>query len=205
MTNTNTAGLIISAGLSKRMGLLKPLISFDGLPFLAHIILKLNTVCQKITIVTGHESDSIKGEITEWLEHKENELQKKIIWCYNPDYKDGMLTSLQSGLEKLKNFNWIIYHFVDQPNIPQTFYTKFTDQIDESYDWIQPQYSGISGHPLLLSGRLINNILQLMRSESLRDLNKTYNIERKMWSCDFPEILQDYDTPQQLNNLIDKK
>ena len=205
MNKTKTAGLIVSAGLSKRMGLLKPLISFDGHPFLAHIILKLNQVCQKITIVTGHESDSIKNEIKEWLEQKGNELKDKIIWCYNPDYKKGMLTSLQNGLKILSNFNWIIYHFVDQPNIPHTFYTKFANQIDESYDWIQPQYSGISGHPILLSGRLINNILQLRTNESLRDLNKTYNIKRKMWSCEFPEILQDYDTPKQLNNLIENK
>ena len=200
MNQPTIGGLIISAGLSERMRQLKPLISFDDKPFLAHIILKLNTVCQKIVIVTGHQSDTIKNEINTWLKTHNKNLNN-IIWCYNPDFTKGMFTSLQRGLKELDGIGWILYHFVDQPNIPKQFYKQFVNQIDDEYEWIQPGYNSISGHPVLLSDKLVKPILRLSPTKSLRDLSKHKVVKRKIWSCNFPEILQDYDTPQQLKNL----
>ena len=56
-------GLVISAGLSGRMGKFKPLIEFDNKTFLEHIILKLDKICSRIIIVTGYRNDLAKKEI----------------------------------------------------------------------------------------------------------------------------------------------
>lgn len=194
-------GLIISAGLSERMGRLKPLISFNNKPFLAHIILKLTNVCQTIVIVTGNKADEIKDEITSWLKENDKAVLKKIKWYHNPDFEKGMLTSLQTGIAELKDFKWVLYHFADQPTLPELFYEQFVKQIDNSYDWIQPGYKNRPGHPILISSTLFKDIIELKPTQSLRDLVKNKNVQRTIWKCDFPEILDDYDTPQQLKKM----
>ena len=204
MAQNKITGLVISAGLSRRMGQFKPLISFDEKPFLIHIIQKLTAICQNIVIVTGHKSEYLKNEITDWLEKNNKTLIGKIDWTNNPDFEKGMLTSLQKGLQEHKDSDWILYHFVDQPAIQKRFYEEFSGHIDENFDWIQPQYKGQSGHPILISKKLIPKILKLDTNQSLRDIVKDEKLKRKLWNCTYREILHDYDTPQQLKRLTDK-
>ncbi len=49
-----------------------------------------------------------------------------------------MFTSLQTGLTAAINSDWILYHFVDQPGLPNKFYQEFIKQIDDEHNWIQP-------------------------------------------------------------------
>ena len=203
MNQPTITGLIISAGLSQRMGQFKPLISFKEKPFLIHIIQKLIVICQSIVIITGHKSEYLKSEINNWLENNNSTLKNKINWTNNPNFKKGMLTSLQKGLQGIDS-DWILYHFVDQPAIPKKFYEEFYTNIDENFDWIQPKYNGQSGHPILISKKLIPKIQNLKNTQSLRDIIKDEKLNRKLWNCVYPEILQDYDTPKQLKNLVNK-
>lgn len=194
-------GLIISAGLSGRMGRLKPLIEFDGKTFLEHIITKLDMICSKIIIVTGFQSNRIINETENRVKSGNKELLKKLNWQHNPDYEKGMLTSLQTGLKAAQSSDWFIYHFVDQPNIPEPFYSALAQQIDTEFEWLQPVYNGKSGHPIVISKKLTSSILSLTTNQSLRDLRQNVKIKQKKWLCNFKEILQDFDTPQQLKNL----
>ena len=203
MNQNKITGLILSAGLSERMGMLKPLIKIKNTPFLAHIIIKLSTVCQRIVIVTGYQSALIKNEITDWLKDNNRNLLSSLTWCYNADYKSGMLISLQAGLKHAVDSDWVLYHFADQPHIPQEFYKSFADQIEAAIDWIQPSFNAQSAHPVLFSSRLIPQIMKLQIHQSLRDLNNMGKLNQKKWNCDFPEILNDIDTPQQLKKLLE--
>jgi molybdenum cofactor cytidylyltransferase len=201
MNQPGIGGLIICAGLSERMGHLKPLISFNEKTFLAHIILKLNPVCQTILVITGNKSDRIKDETSAWFEKNHKDILGKVNWCYNPDYRQGMLTSLQKGISEMMDCKWVLYHFVDQPTLPESFYKQFFNQLDDSWDWIQPAFNNCSGHPLLLSASLFTKILKLKTSQTLRDISRDENVNRKIWKCSFPQILDDYDTPQHLKKL----
>jgi len=203
MIQNKVTGLLLSAGLSQRMGMLKPLIKLNNIPFLAHILVKLSSLCQQIVVVTGHQSALIENEITQWLKENNENLKISLNWCYNADYKSGMLTSLQAGLKDVNNSDWILYHFADQPHIPKEFYHAFIDQIEPAYDWIQPTFNNHSAHPLLFSKRVIPHILQLQKDQSLRDIDTENKLNRKKWACDFPEILKDIDTPRELKSLLE--
>ena len=72
-----------------------------------------------------------------------------------------MFSSLKYGLNVEINAEWILYHFVDQPGLPEEFYQEFTEQMDNDYDWIQPSYNSKNGHPLLLQSSIFNSILEL--------------------------------------------
>jgi len=202
MSQITVTALILSAGLSQRMGgRLKPLIDYNGSPFLVHIIQKVAAVCQEIVIVTGYKASFVQDEINERFEKNKQDLIKKINWCYNANFEQGMLSSLQKGLSVIHSADWILYHFTDQPTIPDKFYEEFIKQIHSNYEWLQPQYKGQSGHPVLFSQRLAERILALESNQSLRDISKDPKLKHKNWHCDFPEILTDYDTPGQLKEL----
>jgi molybdenum cofactor cytidylyltransferase len=189
------AGLIISAGLSRRMGDFKPLLVFEGKTFIKNISDKLIEFCDRIVIVTGYNKKAIEKEIGQF------EYGAKIEFAFNPDYQKGMFTSLKAGLKLIHNCDWIIYHFVDQPNIPFQFYTDFVKQIDLNYDLIQPGYKSRRGHPLLIKSELANILSGYDSESSLREFIMNESVKVKLWECSYPEILVDIDTPKDFSDL----
>lgn len=192
---TIVTGLIITAGLSSRMGKFKPLLQYEGKTFLHNIIRKLDSICDKIVVVTGHNRDSIETEL--------NSLPKrtKFKTIFNENYKDGMFTSLQKGLEFASNNSWILYHFIDQPTLPNIFYEDFLAQIDDNFDWIQPKLNSKNGHPILLNQKTINLILEAPQSSNLKEITHNSKIRKKYWDCNYSEIHDDIDTIERYNNI----
>ena len=190
------SGLVVSAGLSSRMEKFKPLLQYEGKTFLHSIISKLDSICDEIVVVTGHNRDSIETELN--LLQNKNEIKT----VFNENYKDGMFTSLQKGLENIKGNDWVLYHFIDQPTLPNIFYNDFISQIDNKFDWIQPKYHGKNGHPILLNNKTINLILEAPCSSKLKEISQNSNISKKYWDCIYSEIHDDIDTIELYNNLL---
>jgi CTP:molybdopterin cytidylyltransferase MocA len=183
-------GIIISAGLSGRMNRFKPLANYKGKSFLYNIISKLNSVCDKVIVVIGHESDRLQLEIRNELKGK----NRKIIFVHNKFYLKGMFTSLQTGLIAARESDWILYHFVDQPGVPLEFYSDFVNQVDRKHNWIQPMNNAKKGHPILFGKDLFNLIISEPDSSNLRELSHSDAFKKKFWECGYSEILQDIDT-----------
>ena len=194
---TKVSGLIIAAGLSSRMGYLKPLVEWNGKTFLSSIIDKLKIVCDNIIIVTGNESEKIEKYVKEYYSSDEN----TIACVFNPNYLKGMFSSLKKGTEASKNSNWIIYHQVDQPNLPSEFYQRFVQQIDKTYDWVQPRDNKDNGHPIIFGKSIIKKIRLAQNDSNLRVISNSSDIKKKYWECEYPEIFTDIDTKQDLYKL----
>ena len=192
-------GIIIAAGLSSRMGKFKPLLMYDGKTFLENIIDKLLIICEKIIIVTGHNSDLIVNLVN--LNYK----NQKVVCVINSDFQSGMFSSLKVGIESCINSDWIIFHQVDQPNLPLNFYKEFTDQIKIKYDWIQPIFEGRKGHPILFNNNVIEKILDANNNSNLREISKSKEINQYFWECSFNEILTDLDTPNDFKKFTEGK
>ena len=193
-------GLLIAAGLSSRMGKPKALLLQDDLPFAIVILKKMNLVCDKIVVVLGHSVEKIKIELQVFINNSD-ELKSSVKFVTNEQFDKGMFTSLKSGLNEVKNSEWILYHFVDQPGLPEKFYREFKDQIDDEYDWIQPTYKNEKGHPLLLHNSIFNSILEQPDDSSLKEISKSNKVKIKLWDCKHKEILQDIDYPSDLKQL----
>jgi molybdenum cofactor cytidylyltransferase len=190
-------GLLIAAGLSSRMGKPKALLLQDDLPFAIVISKKMILVCDKIVVVLGHSDEKIKIELQVFINNSD-ELRSSVKFITNEQYEKGMLTSLKSGLNEVKNSEWILYHFVDQPGLPEKFYREFRAQIDDEYDWIQPTYKNEKGHPLLIHNSIFNSILELPDDSSLKEISKNIEVKKKHWNCTHKDILQDIDYPSDL-------
>lgn len=201
-TKINISGLLISSGFSSRMGELKPLLEFEGLPFLVQIIKKMSTVCDKIVIVLGHEAESIESIVKKYL--VDLKLADRTNFVFNKNFEKGMFTSLQCGLGHLQNSDWILYHFADQPGLPEQFYKDFSLQIENEVNWIQPIIKGRKGHPILLGSQIFKTILKHPQNGNLREVIASSNLRKKLWECGYAEIFQDIDTMEDYKSLLNK-
>ena len=193
-------GLLIAAGLSSRMGKPKALLLQDDLPFAIVILKKMILVCDNIVVVLGHSDEKIKDALQVFIDNSD-ELISSVKFVTNEQFEKGMFSSLKCGLNKVKNSEWLLYHFIDQPGLPKKFYRELTDQIDNEYDWIQPTYNNEKGHPLLLHNSILNSILELPDDSSLIEISKNNKVKKKLWDCKHKEILQDIDYPSDLKQL----
>lgn len=204
------AALVISAGFSRRMQSFKPLLTYEGVPFIISIILKLYSHLKKIFIVTGYRREDIEETLYQWfyrlpepallqahhlLESEWNLLKDHVHCVYNADYDQGMFSSLQKGLSHCQDNHWVLYHFIDQPHIPRSFYGLFLQQISPDYNWIQPCYQHKKAHPLLLHHSLFPLILQERNTSSLQAISQHPLVKKKLWECQYPQVLQDFDSP----------
>ena len=138
------------------MKMFKPLADYKGKTFIHNIVTKLDKICSEIIIVTGFNSDELKTKTIKSLKNEnQSEVLKKIKFVFNESFQKGMFTSLQKGISEAKNCDWILYHFVDQPGLPNNFYPEFIKQIDSDYNWIQPSFKNQHGHPILIGRRII--------------------------------------------------
>lgn len=196
MNKPKINGLLIAAGFSRRMGDFKPLMEYDNNPYIVVITKKLLSVCETVVIVTGHKSIEIESTIK--LAFIENILFPRVKVLVNPSFEKGMFTSLQTGIKELIDSDWILYHFVDQPFHKEKFYKEFVAQVDDEYDWIQPVYDGKEGHPVIFRKTIFEKIITSSEDYSLRLIRDDGVTKKKKWECSYPQILKDFDTPEDL-------
>ena len=195
MNKRKINGLIISAGLSGRMGKFKPLLSYKSKSFIQNIVLRLDSVCDKIIIVTGYKANEVEEDINQL------NINSKIEFVFNSEYEKEMFISLQAGLQKADNCDWIFYHFVDQPGLPEVFYKKLVEQIDDRHNWIQPKIKEQKGHPILIRNDLFQIISDAPLNSNLHTISNNPKVNKKFWECGYTEVFQDIDTEEDYSKL----
>jgi CTP:molybdopterin cytidylyltransferase MocA len=210
-------GIVISAGISKRMGENKALMVYENLPFVIQIILKLSFVCDRIVVVLGYEKDEVKNQIRKHLnkpikyissgsfnliDYNIKKLKSKISCVVNNDFENGMFTSVKKGISKSAKADWSILHFVDQPGLPFSFYEDLVDNSDEKFDIVLPEYNSISGSPYLINSRIFHEIAKQDDKQNFYDFVKKSSFSVFNWNCPYNQVLQDVDTKTDYQNLI---
>lgn len=197
--------LLISAGYSGRMGKFKPLIKLNNKTFVSQITEKLLSVCQEVTIVTGYRNFDVEEEIRNIFQSENNELAERVKCVFNPDYKDEMFSSVQVGLASMQNSEWVLFHFVDQPGLPQSFYEELVDQIEDKYDWIQPVWDMKEGHPVLFNKKIIPMVLESPSYYRMKLIRSNDDVRKKYWISDYNLILEDIDTQDDLKKFLEEQ
>ncbi|MFZ0392010.1 MAG: nucleotidyltransferase family protein [Calditrichia bacterium] len=193
--------IILSAGLSSRMNAFKPLLVLGEHNFLHNIILKTAPVCRRVHVVCGYRAEELKKNYLQWSENIAFQYRQSVQFIDNPDYRKGMFTSLQAGIAAARRADWVLYHFVDQPHLPPEFYPAFIAAAGRTADWLQPVFRQKRGHPILLRNTLFKTILTASADENLKSLSRKLAIQKYDWDCPFPQILEDFDTPQDLKKF----
>jgi len=196
----NISSIILAAGKSGRIGEPKAFLNLNGHSFIREIISKLLPVSKKLIVVFGYEADLMKTKLLndEFIKR----FAEKIELVVNENYEAGMFSSLQVGLTKITDEDFVIIHQIDQPSLPEKFYLDFFNQLETKFDWIQPEYNGKSGHPIAINQRIVHKILAEEKKSNLREFKQKHSLNIKIWKCNYPEIHQDIDTLIDYKKLI---
>jgi len=189
--------IILAAGESKRMGFPKMLLTFNGRTMIENVIRNVTgSVVDNTMVVLGADREALI------------ELVKKssVKYCYNDNYKEGMLSSVKCGFRNLpSDFEAVLVFQGDQPLITP----KVINTIIEAYRLsgkgiVIPVYEKKRGHPLLINRKYRNKIEKLDTREGLRSLAYQFSDDVLEVKTDDSGILRDFDTYEDYKKEINQ-
>jgi len=155
--------MILAAGESKRMGKPKLLLPFGEKTMIEAVIDRvIQSRAEKILVVLGSNREKIEKKI--------GNLPLEI--AVNPDFKEGMLSSVQYGFHVLPEDAQAVLIFLgDQPSIPSEVIDRIIDAFRETGKGIVlPVYKGERGHPVLIDMKYRHEVKNLNPEVGLREL-----------------------------------
>lgn len=189
--------IILAAGESVRMGSAKMLLPFKGAAIIENVISSvLGSKADKILVVLGSYSSEIEKLIR----------TKPADYCYNENYKDGMLSSVKCGFRHIPvSSKAVLIYQGDQPMIS----SSTTDAIIDSYLASQkgiviPVYHKRRGHPLLIDIKYRDEIEKLNPSVGLRSLSYKFPKDVLEVVVNDPGIMRDIDTYSDYQKAINQ-
>ncbi len=184
--NINT--IILSAGQSARFGEPKYRLKFDSnRTFIEKIIAEyLAFGCEKIVVVTNSQSFSkiLSLEIVQ---------QNHIEVVINPTPEKGRFSSIKTGFSAIQIACPTFIQNIDNPFISKSLLQLMAHDL-ENHDGICPAYHGKGGHPLLLSEKLIKNLITKETNFDFKVFLKGFDIQKVEVSK--PEIVANINTIQ---------
>ena len=190
-------GLILAAGESKRMGFPKMLLTFNGRTMIENVIGNvIRSDVDNTMVVLGADRDTLI-ELVE---------KSPVKYCYNDNYKEGMLSSVKCGFRNLpSDFEAVLVFQGDQPLI----FPKAVNTVIEAYRHsgkgiVIPVYKNKRGHPLLIDRKYRNEIEKLDAHEGLRSLAYQFSDDVLEVETDNSDILRDFDTYEDYKKEINQ-
>ena len=149
-------GILLAAGQSKRLKNENKLIKiFKGKPLIHHALNSVqNSKIKKLIIVLGYQFKEVKKNI------KKN---KKIIFVHNKNYKNGMSSSIKSGLKKIskKDKGFIILQS-DMPFVKTSDINKiYNSIIRKKYLVHALKYKNRIGNPIGFDISILSKIKKI--------------------------------------------
>jgi len=189
--------IILAAGESKRMGSPKMLLPFMGITMIENVIANVSgSKVDNIMVVLGADRDSIVKLIR----------TKAVNYCYNENYKDGMLSSVVCGFRNIPiDHSAVLVFQGDQPLItPKAIDSVIEVYLSSGKGIVIPVYKCKRGHPILIDRKYRNEIQKLNPAEGLRSLALKYSDDVLEVNTDVAGILRDFDTYDEYKNEINK-
>jgi len=161
------SAILLAAGESKRMGRAKLLLPFDGSTVLVRTIANLlSSKVDEVIVVLGARAQEIKKVLAG--------LPAKVV--FNPDYHQGMSTSLIAGLKQVNSkAQRIIVALADQPLIDKKIYNRLIEEslaCDKGI--IVPVYQAKIGNPIIFSKKYKTELLGLKGDVGGREIVKQH-------------------------------
>ena len=185
--------LILAAGSSSRLGQPKQLVEFEGQTLIERITHTALLVSDKVSIVLGANIELIKP-VLEVFSNRINLIE-------NPDWQEGMGTSIRIGVENLaEKSEAILILLVDQPLISQVFLQSIVQTFaEEKMPIVASNYGDQLGVPILFDKVFFPELLKLKGEQGAKAFLKNY--PEKTASISFKDGLFDIDIPKDLEKL----
>jgi molybdenum cofactor cytidylyltransferase len=179
-----TAGLILAAGESRRMGSPKALLRYRETTFLDALCRLLAEHCSPVIVVLGASADEIRGRSA-----------GPATFVVNADYQSGQTTSMQCGLRVVPpDAGGVLFTLVDHPAVtPETI----ARLLSPPFPLLRvPRYQGRRGHPIWFSRELIPEFLALANDGAARDVVRRHRDRTEFLDLSDPGVVADIDDPE---------
>lgn len=188
--------MILAAGMSRRMGgdTPKQLLRMGGKTLLERALENVRaSQVSDIVLVLGANANDIREQVT-------TSATKVVL---NPDYQQGMGTSLRAGLAAVdSSVDAAFIVLADQPLVhAKTLDKLIAYQRESAAQIVIPLYRGFRGNPVLLDCSVFPEVMNLSGDVGCRAIfgNHTEGIHKV--EVDDPGILLDIDTEEDLRRL----
>ncbi|MGH2632720.1 MAG: nucleotidyltransferase family protein [Tepidiformaceae bacterium] len=150
------SSILLGAGISQRMGKPKPLLDWGGEPLIAYQVRQLREAgLDEVIVVLGFHGDEIHRQI--------RNLDCRVM--FNARYPAGRSGSLRIGAKAVnRDTDAIVVLNVDQPR-PASFTRSLIDAHQPSSVATRPLADGRHGHPVIISGRLREELMAATEEE----------------------------------------
>jgi molybdenum cofactor cytidylyltransferase len=186
----SVAGLILSAGESRRMGFPKALLRYRDENFLDTLIALFALHCSPVIVVLGSQAQGIRQAA---LRHA--------AFVLNPDWERGMTTSLQCGLRTVPpESEGVLLTLVDHPAVSPATLERL---LHPPRPLLRiPRFQGKRGHPIWFSRALIPEFLALGGDGAARDVVHSHFGEAEFLDLEDSGVVADIDDPQAYRELV---
>ena len=147
------AAIILSGGASRRMGSPKALLTYQGRPFLEHLLdVARHPKIGVRRVVLGADAGPIVKEV--------NLAPEEVL--VNEEWEKGQLSSIHAALRSLPpNTDGILLLLIDHPLISSGLVGELIDSFYSSRKSIVlPVYDGRRGHPVIFSAELYEDLMK---------------------------------------------
>jgi molybdenum cofactor cytidylyltransferase len=192
----STGIIILAAGNSSRLGQPKQLLDYRGTTLLNRITSEAVFFAgEAVVVVTGAQRREIEDSIAD----------ESVLTCHNPNWKEGMASSIKTGLKHLllvyPELRSCIITVCDQPYLDAEVFRKLLLKQQQSGKGIvASQYSETTGVPVLFDRQYFDALLHLDGKEGARKLLTKFKGDVAF--VPFEKGATDIDTREDYNKLI---
>jgi molybdenum cofactor cytidylyltransferase len=190
----NVTAIVLAAGSSSRMGQPKQLLPVEGRSLVRRAAeAAVQSKARQTIVVTGAASEEVDAELTGLA----------VMLVHNPEYSDGLSTSLRAGLRAVRpDADGVVVLLADQPFVTFEIVDALIDLYKQSGAMVaRPRYGGQPGNPVLWDRRVFPELMAQEGDQGGRVLLQTHASEIA-W-LELPDHGQqtDVDTPEAYASL----
>ena len=197
-----TAGIILAAGMSTRLGRPKQLIRAGDDLLLGRVVqAALDSDLEQVVLVLGHMAETIREKLSpRQLDHPKLRVE------LNPRYKEGMSSSLQTGLRAVeRQFPSIMVILGDMPLVQSDTINYLLNCFRGSNKLIcAPVYQGKRGLPVCFSKGMYQSLKGVTGDIGAREVIRKNNNATLFVQMDRADILFDVNRESDVKTLLMK-
>ena len=189
--------IILAAGESRRMGFPKMFLQFNGRTMIENVIANVcESAVYNTMVVLGAEKESLIELIA----------KSQVLYCYNENYKEGMLSSVKCGFRNLpSDYSAVLVFQGDQPFItPKAINAVIKAYLLSGKGIVIPTFQNKRGHPLLIDRKYRDEIGKLSAAKGLHSLADKFSDDVLEVDTDESGILRDFDTYEEYKKEINQ-
>jgi molybdenum cofactor cytidylyltransferase len=191
------SAIVLAAGHSRRMGTQKLLLPVRGEPMIAVVVDELlHSPVDEVIVVTGKAGSAVGAALADC----------DVRLVVNADQDSEMLQSVRCGLTAVSaDAEAVVIALGDQPAIT----TDVVGELIRAYHStghriVVPKYEGKRGHPLLISMRHRDEILEYYTGRGLRGVLETHPEEVFELEVNDAGVLEDIDVPEDYRRAVSR-